>query len=81
MADIGKLIDDVLRVARTVTQIIPGTADDAVVGIAGKVVEIIDSLADQTPDTRTQQQMQADRKALAAAVSAKAERTADRFDS
>lgn len=80
MPDFGKMIDDVLRLARTAAQVIPGTTDDALVEVGQKVVDIIDSLADKAPDTRTQQQMQADRRALAAAVSAKAERTADRFD-
>ena len=72
------LIDGVLGAARAAAAIIPGTTDDAIVGVATKLVDIIDGLTG--PDERTQQEMQRDRAALAAAVSAKAERTADRFD-
>ena len=78
--DIGKLIDDAIALAKTATALIPGSTDDAIVATAEKVVDIVDGLIDKAPDSRTQEKMQATRKALAAAVSAKAERTADRFD-
>lgn len=79
--DIGNLIGDVLKAARTATSVIPGLQGvGAAIGVGEKLVAIIDDLTDGAPDQRTQQEMQATRKALAAAVSAKAERTADRFD-
>jgi uncharacterized protein YjgD (DUF1641 family) len=77
---IQDLIDNVLKAARVATKIIPGTADDAIVGVASKLNDIIGDLTSSAPDNRTQEEMQKTRKELAAAVSAKAERTADRFD-
>lgn len=79
--DIGNLIGDVLQAARTATSVIPGLQGvGAAIGVGEKLVAIIDDLTEGVPDTRTQAEMQATRKALAAAVSAKAEHTADRFD-
>ncbi len=79
--NIGNLIGDVLRAARTATSVIPGMQGvGGMIGVGEKLVAIIDDLTDGAPDARTQAEMQAARKALAAAVSAKAERTADRFD-
>jgi hypothetical protein len=38
---IQDLIDNVLKAARVATKIIPGTADDAIVGVASKLNDII----------------------------------------
>ena len=78
--DVRTLIGDLLKAAKTAASVIPGTTDDAVVGAATTLVGIIDGLTSSAPDTRTQEEMQDARRVLAAAVSAKAERTADRFD-
>lgn len=78
--DVRTLIGDLLKAAKTAASVIPGTTDDAVVNAATTLVGIFDSLTNSAPDTRTQEQMQDARRVLAAAVSAKAERTADRFD-
>lgn len=79
--DIGNIIQSVLATARQVSAVIPGlSAASPLIGVGEKLVGIIDDLTDSAPDQRTQEQMQADRRALAAAVSAKAERTADRFN-
>lgn len=79
--DLGNLIGDVLKAARTATAVIPGLQGASVaIGVGERLIGIIDDLTDSAPDPRTQEQMQRDRRALAAAVSAKAERTADRFD-
>lgn len=79
--DIGQLIQDVLRAARTATAVIPGLQGvSAIAGVAEKLVGALDDLLDKAPDTRTQAEMREARALLAAAVSAKAERTADRFD-
>lgn len=79
--DLGNLIGDVLKAARTATAVIPGLQGvSGVIGVGEKLVSIIDGLTSHAPDTRTQEEMQATRRALAAAVSAKAERTADRLD-
>ncbi len=82
MADIGALIANVMAAAKTATAIIPGMQSFGTALVVGeKLVGILDDLiGDDAPDVRTQAQMQAARKTLAAAVSAKAERTADRFD-
>lgn len=72
------LIDDVIKAAKTASVLIPGAP--AAIAIGEKLVGIIDDLTDKAPDTRTQTEMQEARRALAATVSAKAERTADRFD-
>lgn len=81
MADTGELIRNILAAAKTASAIIPGMQGVGVALTVGeKLVGIIDDLMDDAPDTRTQAEMQAERKTLAAAVSAKAERTADRFD-
>lgn len=81
MADISSLIANVLATARIASSIIPGLKGvGAAIGVGEKLIGIIDDLTGHAPDTRTQSEMQAARKALAAAVSAKAERTADRFD-
>lgn len=79
--DLGKLIGQVLEAAKTAASVIPGMQGvGAAIGVGEKLIGIIDALTDDAPDTRTQEEMQAARKLLAAAVSAKAERTADRFD-
>ena len=78
--NVRTLIGDLLKAAKTAASVIPGTTDDAVIGAAEKLVGIIDSLTSSSPDARTQEEMQDARRVLAAAVSAKAERTADRFD-
>ncbi len=78
--DIRSLIGDVLKAAKTAAAIIPGSTDDAIIATAEKLVGVVDGLVGSAPDTRTQEEMQAARKKLAAAVSAKAERTANRFD-
>lgn len=78
MPGIQSLIDSVLNAARSATTLIPTFS--AAIGIGEKLVGIIDDLTSSAPDTRTQVEMQTARAALAAAVSAKAERTADRFD-
>ncbi len=82
MADMGALIANVMAAAKTATTLIPALhGAGAALVIGEKLVGILDDLiSDDTPDTRTQAQMQAQRKELAAVVSAKAERTADRFD-
>lgn len=72
------LIDGVLNAAKAAAAIIPGNTDDAIVRVGEKLVGIFDDLTG--PDDRTQEEMQRTRAELAAAVSAKAERTADRFD-
>lgn len=78
MPGIQSLIDSVLNAARSATTLIPTVS--VAIGIGEKLVGIIDDLTSSAPDTRTQEEMQTARAALAAAVSAKAERTADRFD-
>ncbi len=79
--DLGNLISDVLAAARTATAVIPGLQGvSGAIGVGEKLVGIIDDLTDSAPDTRTQAEMQAARRDLAAAVSAKAERTADRLE-
>lgn len=79
--DIGNLIGDVLKAAKTAATVIPGLQGVAgIIGVGEKLVGIIDDLTDQAPDARTQAEMQATRKVLAAAVTEKAHRTADRFD-
>lgn len=79
--DISTLIGDVLKAARTASTVIPGLQGvGAAIGVGEKLVSIIDDLTAHAPDLRTQAEMQAARKVLAATVSAKAERTADRFD-
>lgn len=76
-----ELIQGVLALAKTASAIIPGMQGvGAAIAVGEKLVGIIDDLTDHAPDTRTQAEMQAQRRILAAAVSAKAERTADRFD-
>jgi hypothetical protein len=88
---IGKIVDtiqNVLAAARNVTAAIPGLQGvsvaigtaEALSEVGEKLVGVIDGLTSHAPDTRTQQEMQQTRADLAAAVSAKAERTADRFD-
>lgn len=80
MADIKALIDGVLAAAQTAATLIPGTTDDNVVAAGRTLADLVESLTSSAPDTRTEAEMQATRRQLAAAVSAKAERTADRFD-
>ncbi len=80
MADISVLIARVLAAAKTAATVIPGLQGVAgAIGIGEKLVGLIDDLAPHA-DVRTQAEMQTARKELAAIVSAKAERTADRFD-
>lgn len=75
------LIQSIIAAARTAATVIPGMQGvGAAIAVGEKLVGIIDDLTDDAPDVRTQAEMQDARKDLAAAVSAKAERTADRFD-
>jgi hypothetical protein len=77
--DIGNLIADIAKAAKTAATVIPGMGNvAAAIGIGEKLIAVIDGIT--SPDDRPQAEMQAARKVLAAAVSAKAERTADRFD-
>ena len=79
--DIGSIIQNVLATARQVTAAIPGLSSvSPLIGVGEKMVGIIDDLTDSAPDTRTQEEMKATRADLAAAVSAKAEATANRLD-
>lgn len=81
MADILNIIQGVLRTAQQVSAAIPGASvASPLLGVAASLTSIIDQLTSSAPDARTRDQMRAERAALAAAVSAKAERTADRFD-
>lgn len=83
MADLSKLIADILSAARTAATVIPGLQSAApALAAAEKLIGALDNLIDgaTAPDTRTQAEMQSARKELAAAISAKAEATADRFD-
>jgi hypothetical protein len=80
VADIGALIDKLLGAAKIAAAIIPGTTDDVIVAAGGKLADLIGDLADKAPDARTQEQMQADRRALRAAVTAKANAEADRLE-
>lgn len=79
--DLSSLIPNILAAAKTAAAIIPGMQGaGAAIAIGEKLVGLIDDLTDHAPDTRTQAEMQQQRRILAAAVSAKAERTADRFE-
>lgn len=75
------LIKSILAAARTAATVIPGMQGAAVaISVGEKLVGIIDDLTDGVPDPRTKEEMQRDRKALAAAISTKAENLADRLD-
>lgn len=91
MPGIGNIVDtiqNVLQAARNVTAAIPGLQGvsgligtvEAVTEIGEKLIPVIDSLTSHAPDPRTQEEMQRTRAELAAVVSAKAERLADRLD-
>lgn len=88
ISNIVDSIQSVLAAARNITAAIPGfqgisgmigTAE-AVTEIGEKMIGVIDDLTSKAPDARTQEEMQQTRAELAAAVSAKAERTADRLE-
>lgn len=88
MSSIIDTIQGVLAAARNITAAIPGLQGvsgmigtaEALSEVGEKLIGVIDGLASSAPDTRTQAEMQAARRELAAAVSAKAQRTADRLD-
>lgn len=81
MADILSTIQQGLSFARQVSAVIPGASvATPFLAIGEKLTGILDVLIDQAPDPRTRDQIRAARAELAAAVSAKAERAADRFD-
>ena len=81
MADVLHTIQQGLAFARQVTALVPGvSAASPFIGIAEGMVTVLDGLLNAAPDERTRDQIRYDRKQLAEAVSAKAERTADRFD-
>ena len=88
MASIIDTIQGVLAAARNITAAIPGLQGvsgmigtaEALSEVGEKLVGVIDGLTSSAPDTRTQDEMQVARRELAAAVSAKAERTAERLD-
>lgn len=88
---IGNIVDtiqNVLAAAQRVTAAIPGLQGvSGMIGTASalsevgeKLVGVIDGLTSHAPDARTQEEMQTTRAALAAAVSKKAEDTANRLD-
>jgi len=81
MADILYTIRQGLTFARQVSAVIPGVAAASpFIAVAEGLVAVLDGLANAAPDERTKGEIRAARAELAAAVSAKAERTADRFD-
>lgn len=70
-----------LAFARQVSSMIPGaSAASPFIGIAEGLSVVLEGLLTAAPDDRTREEVRAARAELAAAVSAKAERTADRFD-
>lgn len=78
--DLKSMVDGLLTAAKAATAIIPGTTDDRIVAAGEKLADLIHDLTDSAPDARTESEMQFQRSALAEAVKAKAERTAERFD-
>lgn len=81
MADALYTIRQGLTFARQVSAMIPGaSAASPFIGIAEGLAAVLDGLVNAAPDENTKEQIRATRAQLAAAVSAKAERTADRFD-
>lgn len=81
MADTLQTIQQGLAFARQVSALVPGASvASPFIGIAEGLVPILDGLINAAPDDRTREEARAARAQLAAAVSAKAERTAARFD-
>lgn len=81
MANIANVIENVLRTAQQVSAMIPGaSAASPLLGVGAKLADILGDLTSEAPDNRTQEEMQAARRELAARVSAKAEATADRLE-
>ena len=79
--DTKTLIEQLLAAAKTASSVIPGLQGvGAAITIGEKLVDVVGDLTHLTRDDRTQADIQATRRTLAAAVKAKAERTADRFD-
>jgi hypothetical protein len=77
MADIKKLIESALSMAKMAAPLIPVLGSGVAIG--EKIMGIIDDLSDDVPDARTQEAMQKDRAMLAEAVKAKAAATSDRL--
>ncbi len=74
-------IRNVLQAAQGLTAAIPGLQGvSGVAGAANALVGVLDQLMDKAPDNRTQEEMQAARRELAAAITAKGEALADRLD-
>lgn len=88
ITNIVDTIQHVMEAARKVTAAIPGLQGisgmigtaEAMTEIGEKMIGVIDDLTSKAPDQRTQEEMQQTRAELAAAVSAKAVRIADRLD-
>lgn len=79
MADIRTLVDNVLAAADVAASLIPGSTDDNLVAAGRTLVGLVDTLTGAAPGYRREVTANT-RAALAAAVSAKAERTADRLE-
>lgn len=76
-----KLLESILAAAKVAAAVIPGAQPvGAAIVVGEKLLGIIDDMSDGVDDPASQEQMQATRAELAAAVSAKAEATADRLD-
>ena len=78
--DFGKLVKDVIAAGQTATALIPGLSTvTAAVAIGEKLIDLIDSVTDEAP-VDDQKDLAVVRAELRAAVSAKAEQTADRLE-
>lgn len=81
MANTIDTIQQGLAFARQVSAMIPGaSAASPFIGIAEGLTSVLEGLLNAAPDERTREEVRAARAQLAAAVSAKAERTASRFE-
>lgn len=81
MADSSNLIDSLIAFARAAAPMIPGgNLASGGIELGQKIVAIIDDLSDNVPEARNSAELKQARAGLIEATSAKARRTADRFD-
>jgi hypothetical protein len=76
--DFSGILEQAAKLAKAAAAFVPGAA--AGIEIGEKVIDLIDTITEKAPADADPTELQAARRELREAVSAKAQRTADRLD-
>lgn len=81
MADISGLVSKLASFAKAAAPLIPGGAlVSGGIDLGAKIVDLVDDFTSAVPEARNSAELRAARQELINSVTAKANKTADRFD-